>query len=170
MPVPPPIQPSSTLLHRIHFFDYTPSPITALSFAPLPLPPSIKGKERVASGREELGALVVARDNGEIELWEWKRGDEERSIGNWVLRKVDTGRGLESTAQVDDPVQTLPPTLTHPTISLMALVIRDPVNFHRKPYSVPRLTDLRLFTTGSDSSDLAERCLLTGRILVSPIG
>ena len=153
------------LLHRIHFFDYTPSPITALSFVPLPLPPSIKGKEKDVSGREELGALVVARENGEVELSEWERGDEERSIGSWVLRKVSIDT-IESVAGADNVVQTLPPTLTHPTISLIALVIRDPANFNHKPYSVPRLTDLRLFTTGSDSSDLTERCLLTGRILV----
>lgn len=49
----------------------------------------------------------------------------------------------------------------------MALVIRDPDNFHSKPYSVPKLQDLRLFTSGSDSTDLVERCLETGRILVS---
>jgi len=45
-------------------------------------------------GREELGALVVARENGEIELWEWQRGDEERSMGNWVLRKVRSAFGI----------------------------------------------------------------------------
>jgi U3 small nucleolar RNA-associated protein 4 len=52
----------------------------------------------------------------------------------------------------------------------MALVLRDPDNFHLKPYAVPRLTDLRLFTAGSDSEDLTERCLQTGRILVSAEG
>jgi U3 small nucleolar RNA-associated protein 4 len=48
----------------------------------------------------------------------------------------------------------------------MALVVRDPEAFHSKIYSVPKLEDLRLFTAGSDSTDLVERCLLTGRILV----
>lgn len=48
----------------------------------------------------------------------------------------------------------------------MVLVARDPEAFHTKPYSVPKLEDLRLFTAGSDSADLVERCLLTGRILV----
>lgn len=66
----------------------------------------------------------------------------------------------------DAEVQVLPPTLTHPSVSLMALIIRDPDNFHTKPYSVPKLDDLRLFTSGSDSTDLVERCFLTGRILV----
>jgi U3 small nucleolar RNA-associated protein 4 len=70
--------------------------------------------------------------------------------------------------QVTDAVnQVLPPTLTHPSVSLMTLVIRDPENFHAKPYSVPKLEDLRLFTSGSDSTDLVERCLSSGRILVS---
>jgi U3 small nucleolar RNA-associated protein 4 len=48
----------------------------------------------------------------------------------------------------------------------MSLVIRDPDNFHNKAYSVPKLEDLRLFTAGSDSTDLVERCLSTGSILV----
>jgi U3 small nucleolar RNA-associated protein 4 len=50
----------------------------------------------------------------------------------------------------------------------MALVIKDPEDFHTKGYNVPKLEDLRLFTAGSDSTDLVERCLVTGRILVSP--
>ena len=32
---------------------------------------------------------------------------------------------------------------------------------------LPRLDELRLFTAGSDSGDLVERCLSTGRVLVS---
>lgn len=48
----------------------------------------------------------------------------------------------------------------------MALVIRDPEEFASKLYSVPRIADLRLFTAGSESTDLTERCLETGRILV----
>lgn len=51
----------------------------------------------------------------------------------------------------------------------MALVIKDPEEFHIKGYNVPKLEDLRLFTAGSDSTDLVERCLVTGRILVSPL-
>ena len=89
MPVQPLLQGGPpTVLHRVRFLDYTPSPITALAFSPLPLPPSIKGKEKVPSNRDGLGVLVAARENGEVELWEWQRGDEDRSIGNWVLRKV----------------------------------------------------------------------------------
>jgi hypothetical protein len=68
---------------------------------------------------------------------------------------------------LDADLQTLPPTLTHPTISVMSLVIRDPEAFASKTYVVPRIPDLRLFTAGSESTDLTERCLETGRILVS---
>ncbi|RSH87122.1 U3 small nucleolar RNA-associated protein [Saitozyma podzolica] len=158
--MPVPSHPPSLPLHRVRFFDHTPTPITALSFAPLPLPPaqdptpsttSAKGKERLPAqsqddGKPEMGLLVLAREGGEVEVWEYV-GPENKGMGNWVMQK------------------TLPPTLTHPTISLMALVLRDPDNFHLKPYAVPRLADLRLFTAGSDSEDLTERCLQTGRIL-----
>ncbi|TXT12946.1 hypothetical protein VHUM_01347 [Vanrija humicola] len=148
-PVPAPTLP----LHRVRFFDHTPSPITALAFTPLPLPPArdptapaTKGKARSEAEQNELGALVVARENGEVEIWEYVH-PESGSSGNWVLLK------------------TLPPTLTHPNISLMALSIRDPENFHTKPYSVPRVSDLRLFTAGSESTELTERCLASGRVL-----
>ncbi|WVF67825.1 hypothetical protein IAT40_002586 [Kwoniella sp. CBS 6097] len=155
-------QPASLPLHRIRFYDHTPSPITALSFAPLPLPAprdpsSSKGKSKLESQysgsgsqsqqKDEFGVLILARENGEVEIWEYVRSDEGNMSGNWVLEK------------------TLPPILTHPTISLISLVIRDPLNFHRKGYSVPKIEDLRLFTAGSDSGDLVERCLFTGRIL-----
>ncbi|WVQ95410.1 hypothetical protein IAU59_002507 [Kwoniella sp. CBS 9459] len=149
-------QSASFPLHRIRFYDHTPSPITALSFAPLPLPApkdpsSSKGKSKVdspqAQQKDEFGVLILARENGEVEIWEYVRSDEGNMSGNWVLEK------------------TLPPILTHPTISLISLVIRDPLNFHRKGYSVPKIEDLRLFTAGSDSGDLTERCLSTGRIL-----
>ncbi|KAK4688303.1 U3 small nucleolar RNA-associated protein 4, partial [Tremellales sp. Uapishka_1] len=141
---------STLALHRIRFYDHTPSPITALSFSPLPLPPArapSKEAPRAGKKKEEFGVLIVARENGEVELWEYARGEEDDAMGSWVLEK------------------TLPPTLTHPTISLMALVIRDPLNFHLKPYTVPKTSDLRLFTAGSDSDDLIERCLLSGKIL-----
>jgi hypothetical protein len=66
----------------------------------------------------------------------------------------------------------------------MALAIRDPEDFYdsASPSSdpstsssssstrqkrLPSLEELRLFTAGSDSGDLIERCLFTGAILVS---
>lgn len=48
----------------------------------------------------------------------------------------------------------------------MALVLRDPEGLLQKPYSVPQVSDLRLFTAGSESTELTERCLTTGRVLV----
>lgn len=69
------------------------------------------------------------------------------------------GKSNES-GTIADSSQTLPPTLTHPTISQLVLVIRDPLNC-----STPTLNDLRLFTSSSDSGDLVERCLSTGKII-----
>jgi len=96
MPVPPYDTPLP--LHRVRFVDYTPSPIVALAFAPLPLPPardpSAKGKGRLepppvpGPSNEEYGSLVVARENGDLEIWEWARGQDEGSIGNWILNRV----------------------------------------------------------------------------------
>lgn len=52
---------------------------------------------------------------------------------------------------------------------MISLVIRDPTSFTSSSPSllrrVPSLSDLRLFTSGSDSGDLVERCLFTGSIL-----
>lgn len=66
-------------------------------------------------------------------------------------------------------IQVLPTVLSHPTVSLVSVVVRDPEYFHSPEVTrrVPRLEELRLFTAGSDSGDIVERCLLTGRILVS---
>lgn len=105
--MPPPLQQQHqqqpTLpLHRVRFFDHTPSPITALAFAPTPLTPaqeqdaSAKGKGKLgaaqhvnngASGAAELGVLVVARDSGDVEVWGWVEPEGEGQ-GNWVLEKV----------------------------------------------------------------------------------
>ena len=81
-------------LHRARFFDYTPSPITALAFSPTPLPlasdpSSAKGKAKQLdqNASNELGVLVLARENGEIEVWEYL-APEENSRGNWILEKV----------------------------------------------------------------------------------
>lgn len=91
--MPAPTSNQTLPLHRVRFFDHTPSPIVALAFPPQPLPaprdPSTaKGKARDAiADRPELGALVVARENGEVELWQYSPS-EEGGMGNWVLHKV----------------------------------------------------------------------------------
>ena len=103
MPVPSASQ-APVQLHRIRFLDHTPSPITALSFAPLPLPAPEgdkgKGKSKQAEGKEELGALVLARENGDVEIWQWAR-DEEGGVGNWTLEKVRLA-GRYTEVQADD--------------------------------------------------------------------
>jgi U3 small nucleolar RNA-associated protein 4 len=85
---------SATPLHRIRFVDYEPSPITALSFAPLPLPsPDPKAAASQAEKHwkrtePEFGCLVVGRQNGQVDLWEYVEGEEEGLHGGWVLSKV----------------------------------------------------------------------------------
>lgn len=101
-------------LHRIRFFDYTPTPISAIAFAPLPLPApadpssssgagagnaaaggsSSKGKGRsedVFEEKNELGLLVLAREGGDVEVWGYVQGDSQ-GMGNWVLEKVSPPR------------------------------------------------------------------------------
>lgn len=62
----------------------------------------------------------------------------------------------------------LPAVLSHPTISLISLVVRDPTSLassSKRTRRIPTLEECRLFTAGSDSGELVERCLFTGRIL-----
>lgn len=86
----------TTALHRVRFADYHPSPITALAFTPIPFPnPDPEAAVDVIEG--QMGALFCARQNGEVQVWEWaegeKEGDEGEAIGSegkgsWVLRRV----------------------------------------------------------------------------------
>jgi hypothetical protein len=94
MPVPATTTPTSSTipLHRIRFYDQTPSPITCLAYPPSPLPlardPSHKGKAKAPiATTDELGVLVVARENGDVEVHQWAR-ENERSYGNWNCVKV----------------------------------------------------------------------------------
>lgn len=91
----PPIASSSTTpLHRIRFVDYEPSPITALSFTPLPLPspdPRVAAAQAEVHWRNnepEFGCLVVGRQNGQVDVWEYVAADGEDQHGGWVLDKV----------------------------------------------------------------------------------
>lgn len=108
MPVPATSSSSPTTLplHRIRFYDQTPSPITCLAFPPAPLPPardpSHKGKDREVNpashqqGRaDELGVLVVARENGDVEIHEWGR-ENDQAYGNWTCAKVRSTAALYS--------------------------------------------------------------------------
>ncbi|KAJ9113775.1 hypothetical protein QFC20_001801 [Naganishia adeliensis] len=160
----------TTPVHRVRFVDYDPSPITALVFPPLPFPSADPGiahaqqqainkKIRTTVGTPELtpelvaaaefGCLICARQNGQIDIWEYVGSSKNGNPGNWVLSRV------------------LPTVLSHPTVSLASVVVKDPEYFQSPDvtWRVPRLSDLRLFTAGSDSGDIVERCLLTGRIL-----
>lgn len=88
-------------LHRCRFVDYSPSPITALAFPPLPLPsrstPKL-GKERDGGRGAKFGTLVAGHANGNIDLLEWTgEVDELQAPQVWQLRKVSTQVGLYST-------------------------------------------------------------------------
>jgi U3 small nucleolar RNA-associated protein 4 len=92
MTVPTQTPTSSTIpLHRIRFYDQTPSPVTCLAYPPTPLPvardPSYKGKAKAGGQVDELGVLVVARENGDVEIHQWAR-ENEKSFGNWTCHKV----------------------------------------------------------------------------------
>ena len=86
----------TTALHRVRFADYHPSPITALAFTPIPFPnPDPEAPVDVVEG--QMGALVCARQNGEVQVWEWAQGEGEgddvgavgsEGKGSWVLRRV----------------------------------------------------------------------------------
>ena len=80
---------SALAVHRCRFVDFTPSPVTALCFPPLPLP-SVKGKK--AAKKQPFpgfGPLVVGRANGNIELCEWTGSNPcSPAPQAWVVRKV----------------------------------------------------------------------------------
>ena len=95
----PPATAITTALHRVRFVDYHPSPITSLAFTPVPFPspdPAAVGSQQHGQGsvvvKNEMGALVCARQNGEVQVWEWADGEKEDKVdevtGSWVLRRV----------------------------------------------------------------------------------
>jgi len=94
-----------TALHRVRFVDYHPSPITSLAFTPVPFPSpdpaAVHGQgngQGSAVIKNEMGALVCARQNGEVQVWEWAEGEKEDKVdevtGSWVLRRVSERYGL----------------------------------------------------------------------------
>ncbi|KAF7306724.1 WD-REPEATS-REGION domain-containing protein [Mycena indigotica] len=116
-------------LHRCRFVDFTPSPITAIAFPPLPLPkkPSSIGKQP-----ERYGTLAVGHANGNIDLCEWAGG--QQSPQSWTVRTTLSG---PYPSKVDSLVFAIRyPDLIDPTV-------------------VPSSSDLRLFSSGG-GSDLLE--------------
>lgn len=84
------MDPVTLSVHRCRFVDFTPSPITAIAFPPLPLP-SPKGKNPDHTNRAPLkfATLAIGRSNGNIELCEWTGGDRQTQAPQaWVVRKV----------------------------------------------------------------------------------
>ncbi|KAI5898640.1 WD40 repeat-like protein [Schizophyllum commune H4-8] len=114
-------------VHRCRFVDYTPSPVTALAFPPLPLP-NPKGKKTASRHPTTFGALVVGHSNGNIDICEWTGRDEQtQSPQAWVVRKTIVG--------------------TYPSkVDSLALVIRHPDLLEDD--QVPSISDLRLFSSG----------------------
>lgn len=138
--------PTPIALHRCRFVDYSPSPITALAFPPLPLP-SLRtkkaGKERERDRVQEYGTLVVGHANGNIDLLEWTGEDDELQARQaWQLRKTLPG---PNPSKVDT----------------LALTIRFPDTFPSN--KTPSLSDLRLFSCGGGSEllewDTARGCV-----------
>ena len=82
-------QSTNLSVHRCRFIDYTPSPITALAFPPLSLPP-IKGKHLSAARNAlDYGMLAVGRANGNIELCQWTGARPQNPAPQaWAVVKV----------------------------------------------------------------------------------
>ncbi|KAH7921958.1 WD40 repeat-like protein [Leucogyrophana mollusca] len=135
---------SPVAVHRCRFVDFTPSPITALAFPPLPLP-SLKGKkpsqERERQRAEKFGTLGVGRANGNIELCEWtgEEGQVQASQA-WQVRKTLSG---PCPSKVDS----------------LAFTLRYPDTLASD--SIPSCSDLRLFSSGG-GSELIEWDILRG--------
>jgi U3 small nucleolar RNA-associated protein 4 len=88
-------------VHRCRFVDYSPSPITALAFPPLPLP-SLKGKRRERDSKDKFGTLGVGHANGNIDLLEWTGEEGEIQVSQaWQVRKVSTFASLFNTIMIE---------------------------------------------------------------------
>lgn len=113
---------SSTPIHRVRFVDYEPSPITSLSFTPLPLP-SADPKQKTSStssAKSEFGALVVARQNGQVDIWEWASTETQEAqgkgrgiCGGWVLDRVSVDVYSSCFGASSIPKLIHPPSLSH---------------------------------------------------------
>ncbi|KAL0950875.1 hypothetical protein HGRIS_007634 [Hohenbuehelia grisea] len=128
-------QPASLAVHRCRFVDYTPSPVTALAFPPLPLS-SAKGKKSSAKKPNyKFSTLAVGHANGNIDLCEWAGTSGQVQCSQaWVVRKTLAG---PYPSKVDS----------------LAFVLRDPETID--PERDLTYSDLRLFSSGG-GSDLLE--------------
>ncbi|KAG2750794.1 WD40 repeat-like protein [Suillus brevipes Sb2] len=129
-------------VHRCRFVDYTPSPITALAFPPLPLP-SLKGKKRERDSKDKFGTLGVGHANGNIDLLEWTAEEGETQASQaWQVRKTLPG---PCPSKVDS----------------LAFTLRYPDIFASD--TVPACSDLRLFSSGGGSEllewDISRCCV-----------
>lgn len=92
-------------VHRVRFVDYDPSPIAALAFTPLPLPPADpqvalaqSQKLRADQQRPEFGSLVCARQNGQVDIWEWVDSKQPAVAGGWALQRVSPSLSKSTTS------------------------------------------------------------------------
>ncbi|PBK77057.1 WD40 repeat-like protein [Armillaria solidipes] len=128
-------------VHRCRFVDYTPSPITALAFPPLPLP-SPKGKDSAAAAQfPRFPALAVGHASGNIDLCHWAgEKDGLQSPQAWAVTKTLPG-------------------LYPSKVDSLAFSIRYPRQLRFD--EVPNLDALRLFSSGGGSELLewdTDRC------------
>ena len=152
-------------VHRCRFVDFTPSPITALAFPPLPLP-SVKGKKKATLEGciPKFGPLIVGHANGNIEIYEWTGSTEKIEAPQaWVVRKVRSQLFISWGVSLR---QIFPQTLSGVNPSKcdsLALTLKHPDDLHED--DVPSLADLRLFSTGG-GSELTEWDMVHGTIRV----
>ncbi|KAF9243813.1 WD40 repeat-like protein [Melanogaster broomeanus] len=121
-------------LHRCRFVEYSPSPITAFAFPPLPLP-SLRtkkaGKEREREPGGWFGTLIVGHANGNIDLLEWTgEAGEPQAPQAWHIRKTIPG-------PYPSKVDSVALTIRYPDIS--------------PSYGPLSCSDLRLFSSGGGS-------------------
>ncbi|KAJ7492841.1 WD40-repeat-containing domain protein [Mycena latifolia] len=130
-------------LHRCRFVDFTPSPITALAFPPLPLPSPNKKLSSFGKQPARFGTLAVGHANGNIDLSEWTGAEGAlQSSQAWVIRSTLSG---PYPSKVDS----------------IAFAIRHPGDIPED--AVPSCSDLRLFSSGGGSEllewDISRGCV-----------
>ncbi|KAJ7706417.1 WD40-repeat-containing domain protein [Mycena rosella] len=130
-------------LHRCRFVDFTPSPITALAFPPLPLPSPNKKLSSLGKQPARFGTLAVGHANGNIDLCEWTGAEGDlQSSQAWAIRTTLSG---PFPSKVDS----------------IAFAIRHPGDIPTD--SIPSCSDLRLFSSGGGSEllewDMGRGCV-----------